>query len=379
MAANKWLIFIIMGITLVYSLGQKDDFNKKRCIQFVTVILTCFSGFRSWQMGDVFHYCFSYIVCNKPGWQLDPESGDTIGLQLLLHGVGSLGLSFEICLFIIAAFVAITMGILIYRYSPSPYWSYVIYIAMGFYIFTFNGLKQTIAMAFLVLAMMQIIKRKPIRFVILVLIAVLFHYTALVFIIAYPFANKKIDRLYFVLVAAMFAIAFVFRNQIVQTVTQFYYSDEVSFEAANGVGGRFIVMILILVLALLLRPLKKYDTLYCQIFNVMVLACVLQIFSVYDNVFTRLADNYYQFVVLFIPMMLQPGWEQAEMYPEHKNEILSLSKTSYTMIGICITLFAIWFYFKNVNASADLLQGFHFFWQVDTPSSLELLRQSVSA
>lgn len=374
MWANRCIIFIIMIITLLYLAADKNNCNKKSCVQVVTVILTCFSGFRSWQMGDVFHYCYAYLDCNMPGWELDMESHDTIGLQLFFHWAGRLGLSFEVCLFIIAAFTAITIGVLVYRYSPSPYWSYLIYIAMGFYIASFDILKQVIAMGFIVIAMIFIIEKKPVKFLIFVALAALFHYAALVFIIAYPFANKKIDRAYFFMVFAMLAAVFVFRDQIVNQVSEIYYTEGTSYEASEFIGGKTIAMALILVFALLLRPLKEYDIIYGQFFNILVLALVLQTFSVYDNVFTRLADYYYQFSIIFIPLMLQPGSEQAKLYPSHSQEIRYFTQGSYKIIAACITVFAVWYYLRYVDNSSALLEGFHFFWEVDTPSSLDLLK-----
>lgn len=378
MDANRWLIFIIMGITLLFAIGEKNQYKKKKCVQIVTIILTCFSGFRSWQMGDVFHYCNAYLECNAPGWTLDLTSHDTIGLQLFFHVAGSLGISFEICLFIIAAFVAITLGILVYKYSPSPYWSYVIYIAMGFYISSFNILKQIIAMGFVILAMIAIFESKPVKFVVLVAIAAVFHLPAVIFLIAYPFVNKRIDISYFVMVLAMFAVLLIFRDQIVYQATQVYYIDDMSFTASEAVGFKVIFMLLILVLGLFLRPLKRYDTMYNQVFNVLVLAVMVQTFAVYDNVFSRLADYFYQFIVLFIPLMLQPGWEQAKIYPSYKREIRYFTDNSYKLIAWAITIFSIWYYFRYVDACSGLLEGFHFFWQVDTPSSLELLKNSIT-
>lgn len=377
MAANKWLIFIIMVITLLYSIGNKNKHSEKLCVQVITVVLTCFSGFRSWQMGDVFHYCYAYLECNTPGWKLDLASHDTIGLQLFFHGAGRIGLSFEACLFIIAAFVAVTLGLFVYKYSPSPYWSYTVYIAIGFYISSFNILKQIIAMTFVVLAMISVIEHKPVRFVIFVAFAALFHFPAVIFIVAYPFANKKVDVAYFGMVFVMIAAVFVFREQIVHQATQIYYIDDMSFTAAESVGGKAIMMALILAFALVLRPLKQHDTVYRQTFNVLVLALVVQTFSVYDNVFSRLADYFFQFIVLFIPLMFQPGFEQAEQYPGHIKEIRYIPKGVYKIMGGCVTVFAIWFYIRYVNANAALLSDFHFFWEVDVPYSLDMLKDQL--
>lgn len=380
MEANRWLLFIIMGITFFFAKILKGNANKKLCVQVVTVILTCFSGFRSWQMGDLYHYCYAYLECNSPTWKLDlVNNGDTIGLQLFFHGAGSLGISFEVCLFIIAAFVAITLGVLVYKYSPSPYWSYIIYISMGFYISSFNILKQIIAMGFIILAMIAIIERRPVRYLLFVALATFFHFPAVIFIVAYPFAHKKVDAMYFVMIVAMFAAVFLFREQIVHQATQIYYVDDMSFKATETVGFKVIMMVVILLFAHFIRPLRSYDKIYNQVFNILILAILVQTFSVYDNVFSRLADYFYQFVVIFIPLMLQPGDEQAMMYPNHAKKIRYFTDKSYTFIYICVTAFAVWYYFRYLNASAELLSGFHFFWQVDSPSSLDLLKNGITS
>ena len=94
----------------------------------------------------------------------------------------------------------------------------------------------------------------------------------------------------------------------------------------------------------------------------MVLAVIIQTFAVYDNVFTRLADYFFQFSVLFIPFMLQSGEEQAVEYPGHKREIRYFTSRSYLLVQLCITIFAIGYYFYYIDGNAALLQEFHFFW-----------------
>lgn len=376
MSANKWLFFAILAVTLFYASGKKSRRNKKRCIQFVTVILTCFAGFRSWRMGDCSHYCFAYLSTNLPDWTLAiTETGDTVGLQLLYRFMGQLGLSFEFCLFVISAFVAISLGILVFRYSSSPFWSYAMYLGMGFYLASMDLLKQYIAMGILMFAMIAILEHRPLRFLVLVCAAALFHTPAWVFLIAYPFANKKIDWLYFFLIAAMVVGVFLFRDQIIDFATSVYYEESTSFEAVEVLGGKTVLMVLFLLLGLFLRPLQRYDTKYCQVFNIMVLAVLAQSFSVYDNVFTRLADYFYQFVVLFVPMMLQPAREQAKSYPNYTKQIRYWPMRLLYLVQLCLVVFVVYFYTSTINGSYELLKDFMFIWQVEDASSLELLAE----
>ena len=362
------LLLAVMGITLLYGAGKRTAYHKKICVGTVTTVLTLFSGLRTWWFGDLIKYYTLYLHCTGEGWkEYVFDDFSNIGIRLLFRGCGWLHISYDVCLFLIAAFVAITLGVLVFRYSSSPYWSYLMYIAMGFYIFTYSGLKQAVAMAFCCLAMCCIMDSRPGKFVLWVLIGALFHGPALIFLAAYPFAHKKIDRLYFLFILVCLGIVFLFRNQIVSFLSEMYYEDESTYEANKLIGGRFLMMVFILVVSLVLRPLRNSDTRYRYVFNVMVFAAMLQTFSVYDNNFTRLTDYYYQFVVLLIPLMLEPWEVQQEANPQ-LTVTRRIPPVQLYLIGVGITAFAIWFYSGQIGPGT-ICDSFKFCWEID-PYSL---------
>ena len=364
------VLLVIMAITLAF-FRANDYLNvRKICIAIVSVIITFFSGFRSWWMGDLIKYYTLYRQCNGDEWiERVFEDYTNIGIRLFFRSMGAMGISYDICIFIIAAFSAITLGIVIYKYSPEPYWSYLMYIAMGFYLFTYTGLKQTIAMGFLMFAVIGIFESKPKNFLIWTLTASIFHAPALIFLIAYPVAKKKMDAHYFVILAIAVLCVFFFREQILSWATSFYYEEERLYTAAKTIGGRALMMILIIALGAILRPARQGDKIYCQVLNLMIIAAMIQYFSIYGNVFTRLADYYYQFIVLFMPMMLESGEHQLKMqkYPSYR--VRCYNGFVYTLLAIGITLFALWFYNSTINGAQGFLQNYKFFWQID-PYSL---------
>lgn len=374
MTIHEQLIFVIMAVTLVYGLSVKTKLKKQCCVGAVTLILTLFSGLRSWRMGDMWHYCNTYLETNMPDWAPQyVDRGDTLGLQLFLRFFGQMGCSFEVCVFVAAAFVAIVLGILVFRYSTSPFWSYTMYLSMGFYLLSLSAMKQILAMGFVMLAMMAIIEKKPVRFVIWVAIGSLFHTTAIIFFIAYPFANKKIDRYYVALIVLMLMMVFFFRDQVVDIFSSAYYEEEAQFEAAEFMGGKAIVMLMLLATAAVLRPLNRFDTTYCQVFNILVLAVVVQTFSVYDNVFTRLAEYFFQFIVLLVPMMLQPYGVQVRFHPGHQEQIRHWPPKLLLLGQLALTVMALWFYGNTIEGNAGMLSEFKFLWEAEGETSLELL------
>ena len=209
------LLAAILLIALLYS-SRTTLQRKKKAVVMISAVLTLFSGLRTWWMGDLIKYYTLYRNCNGDNWQATiMEKWDNMGIRVFFRMAGAVGISYDVCIFLIAAFTAISLGVLIYRYSTSPFVSYLIYISMGFLLFTFSGLKQTIAMGFLCFAMICLLENRWRKFLLWTLIGGFFHTPALIFLLAYPFAHKRVDRGYILYLAAGFAVVFLFREQIV--------------------------------------------------------------------------------------------------------------------------------------------------------------------
>lgn len=361
LSLHIWVLVIVCLIALGYAVSRKNKVSKKRCVFLITVVLTLFSGLRSWKMGDVYHYYYAFLQCNSESWHLDFTSHDSVGTQILYRIIGQLHLDFGVCLFLIAAFSAISLGVFVYRYSTSPYLSYLIYIGLGSYIFTLSGLKQTIAMAFVMWAMMAVIESKPKRFLVFTALGALFHLPACIFLVAYFAAHKKIDGLYFAGLVAIAVLVMVFRDQIVEKMAALYYEDELKFNASEGIGGKFIILLAILVFSIVIHPLTDNNKTYRYLFNIMVLAAILQSFSAYDNVFTRLADYYFQFFSFFVPLVLNSRTE----YVSDGTQCCGyrIPRTLRMMGVAAITVLAAIIYVQTLNASTDLLSEFSFLWE----------------
>ena len=165
-----WAVYIaIMMVCLYFSLS--GQMQKRRCIITVTVIMTLFSGFRSWWYGDLVKYYTRFLN----------ESSHSLRELYKANGLRNIGLTmankftyslfgeygYDVLLFLIALFSAYTLGKLVAMYSSSAYWSYLMYLSMGFYAFTLSGLKQTIAMSFCCLAMIALLQDNIKRFLII--------------------------------------------------------------------------------------------------------------------------------------------------------------------------------------------------------------------
>ena len=130
------------------------------------------------------------------------------------------------------------------KYTENPFVFFFLFITLGTYAFFETGLRQSLAMTVCLLAVDFVKGKKPIRFILLVLLAYFFHKSAVIFLIIYPLcAVKKYDWAIFVyaILAVVFVLGFtVFQNFFNQLLGYEYDVEE------TGNGGIFMLFVLVL-------------------------------------------------------------------------------------------------------------------------------------
>jgi uncharacterized protein YybS (DUF2232 family) len=147
-----------------------------------------------------------------------------------------------------------------------------------------------------------------------------------------------------------------------------YYEEMIDTNTDGSlIGGRFLMIVLILVCGYLLKGFreKRFESL----FNIILIGAIIQMFSGYNAVFTRLADYYLQFLILFIPMMFYPADKKAPVNPKEKKPILYFDESSNKVFVIILTLFLIWYYYttclsQTIEYKVDDFLDFRFMWDV---------------
>ena len=218
-------------------------------------------------------------------------------------------------------------------------------------------------MAILMLSYICIIEKKPKLFVVFTLIATAIHLPALAFLPAYPISKLKLNFKtiagYIVSAIAIFAL----REPIVTALQDAYYEDK-EFATDTFIGARFMMMLLMLIVGSLLKGFQGKH--FSSLFMLIGVAAIFQMFCGYDNVFTRLADYYFQFVILYIPMLFV-GFEEVA-YPMRMGPKLIFDTSMTKMLIVFIVAFGIWFYDNSILLddiiAVDDFTNYRFFWEV---------------
>ena len=340
--------------------------QKKVYIALMAILHIFVCGWRYMYLtGDLRKYAWGYYTIAESGWFSEEvfQGGRNFGFFWMQKLFSSLtNGDFQIFLIFIAIVIEIAVAIIIYRYSPAPWLSYLLWNCFGLYVFGFSAIKQALAMALLMLAFTGIMEEKPKKFLLWTALAGCVHAPALIFLPAYWMAKSRLSTQKLTFYAVSAGLIFLFRNPIVKFISDFYY-DEKDFTDNVHVGGRFLMIAALLLAGILLRGFSGKN--FTKLFNLMVIAAILQMFSGFDNVFTRLTDYYFQFVILYLPMMFYPEKDEV-LRPSRR---LVLSRQQRVAALLCVVLLAgLYYYTTNLNQTieyeADNYLNYRFSWEV---------------
>lgn len=230
-----WVLFALVIFLLTYLKGTdygSDDlknydnlFYSLKSISYATIV--------------------SYIV-NAP---LDDYT-----FQLISKPFADIGMSSELWMGIIGLGYANSLIYFLKKNSRNVFISILMVFSLEYLGFSFTALRQTVAISILLFAYQPIKERKLIKFVLFVLIASLFHSTAILFFLAYPLSRFKASpRIYLFLLALGVSISLFYPMVFRSAINLFAWNEKILGYASvtrtlNWIG--FIIQLFIFLFCL---------------------------------------------------------------------------------------------------------------------------------
>lgn len=297
--------------------GRKQYTRKDLAIYLVMALsMAAFVGLRT-RGNDTYAYRHLYENLTPVGlsnigdidWR---KVSDAPGLQCLTILFKTWGLSVQDYLMVTALFTVCTYLWFIRKYTCSIWLSIFYFLTMGVYDFTMAAIKQTMAVAFLLLATDGAIQKKWGRYVIWLLAAELFHpysfvYLVVPFVAFRPWSRGTRYLLAGALALALFMSQFLSAIDIVTTSLGYSY-DEGEFSGEGVNIFRVMVVWVPLVLSFLGRraigAIESRAT--NMILNLMMVNSVIMFIGLFGtaNYFARLANYFLIFQVIGLPYVL---------------------------------------------------------------------------
>lgn len=227
----------------------------------------------------------------------------------------------------------------IYKNSENPLVSVIIFIGIEFFTLSFTALRQMIAISIILNSYGFIKKNKPIKFILLVLLASLFHKTALTFLIVYVLKyipiNKKTIISGFLILLIIQLIGFYAIVSIINAIYPYYIPNNFAFTTDGMFQAAVMLFYLIIGLYLYFKKTddedkKQLDLLYIIIF----LAFSIQSFTNRIPMIGRLMWYFYIFIIILLPNQIS----------KVKNK--NIQKIAYVLV---ITLFLLQYITSSMN------------------------------
>lgn len=234
--------------------------------------------------------------------------------------------------FMVCALFTVLIYLWFLRKHTTDIWLSVFYfITMGVYTFTMAAIKQTMAVAFLMIATDAAIEKKWLKYAFWMVIAELFHaysfiYLVVPFLSFRPWSSKTFYLLVGTLVMALSLSRFMGTIDGLTDAMGFNYAEN-EFTGAGVNIFRVIVVWVPLVLSYICRGQLHYSQNRVQnmIINLSMMNSVIMFIGLFGtaNYFARLANYFLIFQCLALPMILQ------QFTPSSERQLRILSEVGF--------------------------------------------------
>ncbi len=250
----------------------------------------------------------------------------------------------------IIGFICITsISYLIYKNSRYPLLSFIIYLGLPVFLLNFSGLRQAIAISITILAFTLIQKKKLIQFIFIVILASLFHFTAIIFLVAYPVYHiKSNDKIEFLSIITL-PIIFLLRYPLFSVLSKLFKPNAVPDN--NSSFTLFIAFILIYIFTIIFGDKTNFNEIGYR--NLFYIACFTQALGGVNSIVMRVGYYFMIYLVLLLPEIIADA-AKSEKHEGNNDKIIM-----YGIIFICFASFGL---FSLSRSSWAMTNPYRFFW-----------------
>lgn len=301
---------------VVFLLGLPSFSRKKEApvsYYFAVALFIIVAGLKTGGSTDFLSYKGFYDSLSN---SLNFDSSFEVGFQFLRNLCKILGFGFVLFYLLFATISIGTKAFVIKRLVPYVFPALMMYLCGLFFERDNDGIRQGMSIAFCYLSLYFMHKDKKIGVVLSYAVAVSFHYSSGVFILAYLFDKIKIKDFtvaiivsaFFVLCAVHLSFSNVLMNYIPNEVALMkmeQYSNSEDYSAAMGISiGLIFRMIILLSFLLLHNKMQISEKMYLILRNGFALSLIMSLaFNDFVILAHRLPYAFREFQIFIVPYM----------------------------------------------------------------------------
>ncbi len=359
------IVFLALLFFTYYVSGgvksEQSQETRKRQVTYMGMLLFWFAALRSPTVGgDLLGsesgesgYWFDYTLDAGLSFRdvIVYRAGRDPFFHCFLKFLSTVSYSPQTMLVVVGGIFSFGFSYFVYHSRGNVLFSFMMLIGFRIFSFSLSGLRQAIALGLIYIAYICLRDKKYARFVILNILAALFHRSALVFIVAFPL--MFVNTTYVVVtLLLLFGLNIVTSGSLVDYLASFFFGGRFDSYIARSVGMEFeggatffIYLFFYFLVLAFYRKIKKRDVFLSKEFSILSVGIFFSaIGQTMDNVF-RIA---YYFIFLLFPVSSQM--------------LLSMFNDKKTYSLICFVasfLLAVQYIVFGTGASTE---NYEFFW-----------------
>ncbi|MBE7015442.1 MAG: EpsG family protein [Ruminococcaceae bacterium] len=214
--------------------------------------------------------------------------------------IGRFTNSFQWVLIITGLLSVVPIFLLYNEDKRNGYLKIVLFVNTSLFVVLFSAIRQSIAVGMGVLAYYYVRKKNLPMFILVVIIANMFHHSAFILALMYPMYHTRLNSRHLWIVIPIFLTVYIFRETLfvlfTSVVMEFYEKYETAV-TNTGAVATFILYVMFSVFSYVVPDERKMTSELIGLRNFLVFATLMQSFAGLNHLAMRM--NYYY--ILFIP------------------------------------------------------------------------------
>jgi len=361
---NYYIAYSIMTLSALWLNRGKKSLNIKNkhtyCIVF-SIIWTILLGLRHPSMGVdlVATSEYGYIGQYNLIQTLSLKDAFLNSVQNYEHGyvifcklIGYISSDPQWLVFCCATVSMICVCLLISKNSELPFLSSIIYLGLPVFLITYSGLRQSLAISITLLSFDLIKRKKLFCFILTVLLAALFHSSAIIFLVAYPAYHIKLSKWMQIATMLILPTTFILRVPLFNLLSKIL-KDNAQVDN-NGSITLFIIFSAIYIFIVMFNNYN--DAEFNGLRNIYFLACFCQAFSAAFYNAMRVGYYFMIYLVILLPKLILDRYNSTETFESKRTGLII-----YLLIFVCFFAYGL---NSIANASWAMSNPHFFFWEV---------------
>lgn len=347
------LILILQNRVSSYARGEERERVEKQYLKIVCWILVLLAAFRGITVGtDTSHYWPEYLnMPNRTIPDLLEQYADYPGYYLLAKACSLLHLPIQVLFGLVEGLYVYAIYKFINRFSLEKLYSLLGFAVIGLFSFSMAGLKQTLAMAFVLLYYIDLNDKKIFRAILFAMVAYYCHHVSLIFIAGVVLYYMRNLRFFYVYLAVVVAVVLLGTNFIWTEMLSLLENDHYSelYKADEGYSSTSMIIYGIL-LSILFLFSGRYSRVMKEDSRIML---GMTTFAFAFQAFSFISSAAFRLSFFFLPYMIVA-------FPNDFNCIQNAELRRWVKIGVELLLIFIFIY---TNRNGGSVVPYKFFWQ----------------